>query len=208
MHAPEDWDERPERKLTPAAGSAGSDGGTHRDQTQRADGGPGTGGHTQRDQPQRDQPHRADGGGPGSGGIHRLDGPGPDGCTLRVDGPLGVKSLSRIRHAIADQAAQWHLAEPVVETVQTVVSELAANIVVHAGGDGSLILTHRPGVLYCQAVDHGPGMPLPALAGWRVPESGDPAAARGLWTVRMLSTRMHIDSSSLGTTVTTVLAWK
>lgn len=130
------------------------------------------------------------------------------GCALQVDGPLAERSLSRIRHAIARQAAHWHLADEIVETVQTVVCELAANIVAHADGDGMLILTHRQGTLYCQAVDRGPGMPLPFLGGWQVPEAGDPAAARGLWTVRMLSTRLYIDSSNLGTTVTAVLVWK
>lgn len=116
-----------------------------------------------------------------------------------------MKSLSRIRHAIADRAASWRLDAPIVEAVQTVSSELAANIIAHACGDGRLVLTRVPGGLYCQAIDRGPGMPLPFLAGWHAPAIGDPAAARGLWTVRTLSARMQIDSSALGTTVTAVI---
>jgi anti-sigma regulatory factor (Ser/Thr protein kinase) len=127
---------------------------------------------------------------------------------LRVDGPLTVKALSRIRQSIVGWAAAWHLDELVVETVQTISSELAANIIVHARGEGRLVLTCRPGMLYCQAIDRGPGMPRPFLAGWHVPDIGDPAAARGLWTVRMLSARMQIDSSVMGTTVTAVLLWR
>lgn len=129
-------------------------------------------------------------------------------CILRIDGPFTVSSLSRIRQAIAAQAATWHLDEPTVETLQAVSGELAANMIVHAHGDGSLILTHRPGAVYCQAIDRGPGMPLPFLAGWQAPEIGDPAAARGLWVVRMLSTRTQIDSSVMGTTVTAALVWR
>jgi len=130
------------------------------------------------------------------------------GSALRVEGPLTVESLSRIRQAIVGRAAAWRLDDSIVETVQTVSSELAANIIAHAGGEGMMILTCRPGALYCQAVDHGPGMRLPFLAGWQAPDIGDPAAARGLWTVRMLSARVQIDSSILGTTVTAALVWK
>jgi anti-sigma regulatory factor (Ser/Thr protein kinase) len=131
-----------------------------------------------------------------------------DASTIRVEGPLTVDSLSRIRHAIAGYATTWRLDDPIVEIVQTVSSELAANIIAHADGEGRLILTRRPGGLYCQAIDHGPGIPLPFWAGWQAPEIGDPDAPRGLWTVRTLSNRMQIDSSNLGTTVTAVLIWK
>ena len=131
-----------------------------------------------------------------------------DAHTIRADGPLTVASLSRIRHTIADHAATWRLDDLVVETVQTVSSELAANIILHAHGDGRLILTRRPGGLYCQAIDHGPGIALPFWAGWQAPEIGDPDAPRGLWTVRTLSARMQIDSSILGTTVTAVIIWR
>lgn len=127
---------------------------------------------------------------------------------LRFDGPLTVESLSRIRHAIADRAVSWRLDDLIVETVQSVSGELAANIIAHAEGDGGLILTRKQGGLYCQAIDHGPGMTLPFLAGWQVPAIGDPAAARGLWTVRMLSARLQIDSSVLGTTVTAVIIFR
>ena len=119
-----------------------------------------------------------------------------------------MSSLSRIRQTIAAQAAAWHVEEPIVDAIQAVSSELAANMIVHAHGDGRLIVTHRLGAVYCQAVDRGPGMPLPFLAGWQAPAIGDPAAARGLWMVRMLSTRMQIDSSVMGTTVTVALVWK
>lgn len=142
----------------------------------------------------------------GSEGSERSD--GFDASTLRVEGPLTVRSLSRIRRAITGQAGTWRLNEPMVDAVQTVSSELAANIIVHAHGDGRLIFTQRPGAFYCQAIDRGPGMPLPFLAGWQAPASGDPAAARGLWMVRMLSARVQIDSSILGTTVTAVLVWR
>ena len=121
---------------------------------------------------------------------------------------MTVSGLSWIRHTIAARAVVWHLEEPVIEAIQAIIGELAANIVVHAFGDGGLILTHRPGAVYCQAVDHGPGMTLPFLAGWQAPEIGDPAAPRGLWLVRMLSTRMQVDSSTTGTTVTVALVWK
>lgn len=131
-----------------------------------------------------------------------------DAGAIRVDGPLKVDGLSRIRQAIADQAATWGLDEHVVHAVQMVSSELATNIIVHAHGNGGLVITYRAGMIYCQAVDQGPGMTLPFLAGWNAPASGDPTAARGLWMVRMLSARLQIDSSILGTTVTAVLIGK
>jgi hypothetical protein len=51
-------------------------------------------------------------------------------------------------------------------------------------------------------------MQLPFLAGWQAPAIGDPEAPRGLWTVRMLSARLQIDSSVLGTTATAVIIWR
>lgn len=139
-------------------------------------------------------------------------GPAPsvfvDTSTFRFDGPLTAGSLSLIRQAIAELAEIWRLDDRMVEIVQTVSSELAANIIAHACGDGRLVLTRKPGGLYCQAIDRGPGLPLPFLAGWQAPAIGDPEAARGLWTVRLLSSRVQIDSSVLGTTVTAVLIWR
>lgn len=132
----------------------------------------------------------------------------PEARIVRVDGPLTVEGLGRIRQAIADRTATWDLDEHAGYTLQVICSELTSNIIKHAGGDGRLVLTYRTGSLYCQAIDRGPGMARPFLAGWSPPDWGDPAAARGLWMVRMLSVRMQIDSSVLGTTVTALVAGK
>jgi anti-sigma regulatory factor (Ser/Thr protein kinase) len=128
-----------------------------------------------------------------------------DGGPLLIFGPFDSSGLGRVRRMINERSAVWSLTDDTRHHLETIACELVGNIIRHAGGAGRLRISARSGFVYCQAVDRGPGLARPYQAGWGAPPSGDPSAARGLWLVRLLSARLHIDSSPLGTTITAAI---
>ena len=83
-----------------------------------------------------------------------------------------------------------------------VVHELAANVVRHGGGSGSLQVWWDGGRIVCRVSDSGPGMPAAASQA-EVPPHGMPGG-RGLWIARRLAD-LWIDTGPGGTTITATL---
>jgi len=123
---------------------------------------------------------------------------------LVVAGVFARDGLTALRARLAEQAQEWNLSPRVTTVLALVATELVANVIVHAGGEGRVRVSLRDGRLFCQVSDHGGGMPNPYRAGWAPPNATDPHG-RGLWVVRVFSDRLTIDSSPLGTTVTAVI---
>jgi anti-sigma regulatory factor (Ser/Thr protein kinase) len=117
--------------------------------------------------------------------------------------PFRTSGLRLVREAVAAHADAVGVPGPEVGMVVLVASELAANALRHGGGAGQLRLWRDGTVLYCQVVDHGPG-----IAGSYLGESPpDPGAVdgRGLWICRQLSSGLLISGTpgaASGTTVT------
>lgn len=120
---------------------------------------------------------------------------------LLMGGPFARSDLRAIRREIHELAVVWRLPEPVTLALEMVATELVANVVVHAQGQGRLRLSRYPGWAFCQVTDVGPGVARPYTAGWQPPFT-EQASGRGLWIARCFSDRLTIDSSPLGTTVT------
>lgn len=120
---------------------------------------------------------------------------------LDVKGPFHRTDLDQVRKLVAAHFSPG-LPQTVVHRLQTVISELVTNVIVHCGGEGRLRVTLHGSRIYCQVVDNGPGIKRAYLAGWAPPTAADPRSYRGLWLARMFSDQMTIDSSTLGTTIT------
>ena len=128
--------------------------------------------------------------------------PGPTVDSV-LEVPFRASGLRLVREAVAAHADALGVPGPEVVTVVLVASELAANALRHGGGAGQLRMWRDGTLLYCQVVDHGPG-----IAGPRLGESPpDPNAVdgRGLWICRQLSSGLLISGTrgeASGTTVT------
>lgn len=117
------------------------------------------------------------------------------------------ENLFSLRSAVAAHASALGLSNRQASDLVLVAHELAANAVRHGGASrtspGRLRLWREATTVICQVTDGGPGLADPATAGVDVV----PTVARhgrGLWIVRQVSHRLHIESGPAGATIT---AW-
>jgi anti-sigma regulatory factor (Ser/Thr protein kinase) len=118
--------------------------------------------------------------------------------------PFRTTGLRLVREAVAAHAVALHVPAPEITNVVLVASELAANALRHGGGAGQLRLWRDGTHVYCQVIDHGPGIAEP-YPGQSTP---DPTAVegRGIWICRQLSSDLVISGTQDGASGTTVTA--
>jgi anti-sigma regulatory factor (Ser/Thr protein kinase) len=131
--------------------------------------------------------------------------PPPVTADTPVDGVLDVAldadTLYAMRAAVAAHASAFGLAEPKIEKLLVVATELAANSLRHGGGCAALRLWCQDNTVYCQVTDEGPGIGDPATVGTGpIPLTAD--GGRGLWLVRQLADDLTIVNHHPGSTVT------
>jgi anti-sigma regulatory factor (Ser/Thr protein kinase) len=119
----------------------------------------------------------------GVDGLDRIAGPagGWFGDTATATFEADAKAPRDARRFVAGILARWRVDVPIDETM-CVVSELAANAVLHARMPFSLRLTYRPGVVRIEVQDGASAMPAPRAA---VPETV--SGGRGLRIVEALA---------------------
>jgi anti-sigma regulatory factor (Ser/Thr protein kinase) len=110
-------------------------------------------------------------------------------------------SLAAVRHTVTAHARANGLDDQTVNDLVLIANELAANVVLHGGGDGELFLWSADGKVFCQVSDHGRGMAEPERAG-TVAVDQHTVTGRGLWLIRQMSDSVDIVSGPEGTTVT------
>jgi anti-sigma regulatory factor (Ser/Thr protein kinase) len=109
------------------------------------------------------------------------------------DLPNELVTVPTARHLAVRQLRQWGL-EPLVTTVESIVSELVSNAIRHGGGPSRLrLIQHR--VLTCEVFDTNTGQPRP-----RHPRTLD-EHGRGLYLVARLSRRWGSRSAADGKVV-------
>jgi anti-sigma regulatory factor (Ser/Thr protein kinase) len=111
---------------------------------------------------------------------------------------FGVGDLPALRRFVADQAAGAGLRSERTSDLVLAVNELAANSVLHAGGDGSLHVWEEADELLCEIRDQGR---LEGMLLGRVRPRIDDGGGHGLWLVNHLCDLVQIRSSDAGTYV-------
>ncbi|MGW0827216.1 ATP-binding protein [Streptomyces sp. NPDC002845] len=108
-------------------------------------------------------------------------------------------SLVRLRPLVEDTAAAEGLTGVRLGEFILAVSEVAANAVEHAGGQGHLELRRLADELECRITDNGPGFTpaIPVLPGLDTARPG-----RGLWLARLVTDRLAIAANTTGSAVT------
>lgn len=112
--------------------------------------------------------------------------------------PVHFGQLSRVRRLTAEHARGLGLTEERVDEVILVVSELAANSVVHGGGAGTVHLWNEDAHLVVQTSDSG--HITDPLAG-RTPAGPVQIGGRGLLVVNLLADLVRVHSTAEGTTI-------
>ena len=111
-----------------------------------------------------------------------------------------VALITSVRHAVDRGAAGAGLTGQRLEDFVLAVNEIVTNAVRHAGGGGSLRMWLIGGVLICEVVDKGAGIPQERLDGQALPPS-HAISGRGLWLARHLVDEVTVSTGEGGTIV-------
>jgi anti-sigma regulatory factor (Ser/Thr protein kinase) len=122
-------------------------------------------------------------------------------AAVLLDRSFDRASLHVLRSALDAHAADLGMSERRLNHLLIIASELASNVIRHAGGRGRLRLRRTDGLLRCEVSDDGPGITEPERLGTARPDIEAPDG-RGIWMVRQLADELMIATGSHGTTVT------
>ena len=121
---------------------------------------------------------------PVTGPVHRLD--------------VGM-SLPRLRRELTSLGAALGLSEGRVDSLVVAVNELAANVLEHGAGKGTVSVWRAPGRWVCDVFDEGGGLADP-LTGYRPADTMRPRGY-GLWITRQSCDFMEICGDADGSLV-------
>jgi len=128
---------------------------------------------------------------------------------VALDQTFDAESLVALRSAVAAHGADLGLTEHRVGDLVLVAHELASNAVRHGGATsaspGRLRLWREGASVVCEVSDTGPGLADPDRVGMR-PVPPAESNGRGLWIIRRVVDRLHIDTGPDRTTLTTTLS--
>ncbi|QFR02515.1 ATP-binding protein [Streptomyces phaeolivaceus] len=139
-----------------------------------------------------------------AGGTGGGDDPGPTPETLLLKRHFTGENLPQVRAQVEDTAAAAGLGGVRLGEFTLAVSEIAANAVEHAGGQGRLELRRLPHELECRITDNGPGFTptIPDL----LPGLTDTCPGRGLWLAHLVTDRLTVTTDLRGAGAEVTLA--
>ncbi|WP_433608314.1 ATP-binding protein [Dactylosporangium sp. CA-139114] len=112
-----------------------------------------------------------------------------------------VALITPVRHAVNRGAAAAGLTGQRLEDFVLAVNEIVTNAVRHAGGGGTLRMWVADGVLVCEVVDKGAGIPEERLSGEAALPPSSAISGRGLWLARHLVDDVLVTTGEAGTIV-------
>jgi serine/threonine-protein kinase RsbW len=112
-----------------------------------------------------------------------------------------VALITPVRHAVSRGAVGAGLTGQRLEDFVLAVNEIVTNAVRHAGGGGTLRMWLAAGVLICEVVDKGAGIPEERLSADRALPPSSAISGRGLWLARHLVDDVAVSTGEAGTIV-------
>lgn len=150
-------------------------------------------------------------GGESEGRARAVGGPGgadpgtaPE--TLLLKRHFTGENLPQVRAFVEDAAAAAGLCGVRLGEFTLAVSEIAANAVEHAGGQGHLELRRLPHELECRITDNGPGF-IPAIPELLPGLTGN-CPGRGLWLAHLVTDRLTVTTDPTGAGAEVTLAMR
>ncbi|WP_308010689.1 ATP-binding protein [Streptomyces sp. AC495_CC817] len=123
------------------------------------------------------------------------DAPALPRATLLLKRHFTGENLPQVRAQVEDTAAAAGLGGVRLGEFTLAVSEIAANAVEHAGGQGRLELRLLPHELECRITDDGPGF-TPAIP--ELPGLTGTCPGRGLWLAHLVTDRLTVRTDTTG----------
>ena len=117
-----------------------------------------------------------------------------------LDRRFGREEITVVRHLVADHLTTVGLDGARLQGFVLAVNEVITNVVLHAGGQGRIVLWHTGGSAWCTVTDSGPGIPERYLGPPEVPEAFE-VGGRGIWLAYQLCDEVSMATGPIGTTV-------
>jgi anti-sigma regulatory factor (Ser/Thr protein kinase) len=130
--------------------------------------------------------------------VHSDRGVTGDRSTL-LDRQFGRDEITVVRHEVTAQLESGPLGERLHGFVLA-INEVITNAVLHAGGQGRIVLSVTVSAVYCTVTDSGPGIPEQYRRPPTVPEAFE-VGGRGIWLAHQLCDDVTMATGPIGTTI-------
>lgn len=116
-----------------------------------------------------------------------------------LDRVFGRDDITLLRHEVGERLDTGLLGDR-LDGFVLAVNEVITNVVLHAGGNGRLVLDSSGSAVWCTVTDSGPGIPERFQNPPEVPEAFD-VGGRGIWLAYQLCDEVTMATGPIGTTI-------
>ena len=131
---------------------------------------------------------------PDAGPVHA-----DSGGSILLDRRFGRDEITVVRHEVTARLDTGLLADRLHGFVLA-INEVITNAVLHAGGQGRIVLSLTGEAVFCTVTDSGPGIPEQYRRPPTVPEAFE-VGGRGIWLAHQLCDEVTMASGPIGTTI-------
>jgi anti-sigma regulatory factor (Ser/Thr protein kinase) len=117
-----------------------------------------------------------------------------------LDRRFGAHEIAVLRHEVSARLTTVGLTGDRLHSFVLAVNEVITNVVLHAGGQGRIVVRVTGGSAWCTVTDSGPGIPARFLDQPEVPETFD-LGGRGIWLTHQLCDEVTLATGPIGTTI-------
>ena len=125
--------------------------------------------------------------------------PLPGDATL-LDRAFGRDDITVVRHEVQELLVSAGLTGDRLQGFVLAVNEVITNVVLHAGGQGRIVVHVSGGSLWCTVTDSGPGIPPVYLSPPDIPGAFE-VGGRGIWLAYRLCDEVTMATGPVGTTI-------
>ncbi|WP_433828133.1 ATP-binding protein [Actinoplanes sp. CA-015351] len=129
-----------------------------------------------------------------------LDAARPSAAPVLLDCAFGQEDITVLRHEVTARLTPLGLNADRRHGYILAVNEVITNVVLHAGGEGRLVLRTEGGSVWCMVTDSGPGIPGGYLDDPQAPEAFE-VGGRGLWLAHQLCDEVTTATGPIGTSI-------
>ncbi|HWS34183.1 MAG TPA: ATP-binding protein [Actinoplanes sp.] len=133
-------------------------------------------------------------------GEPRADAVPPREWPMLLDRAFGPDDITVLRHESIRVMRAAGLGGDRLDGFVLAVNEVITNVVLHAGGEGRIVLKIENGSVWCVVTDSGPGIPGAYLDGLHTPEAFE-LGGRGLWLAHQLCDEVTTATGPIGTSI-------
>ena len=119
---------------------------------------------------------------------------------MLLDRSFGHNDITTLRHEVSAQLGPLGLSADRRHGYLLAINEVITNVVLHAGGNGRLVLRVESGAVWCVVTDSGPGIPGGGVNDVRAPEAFE-VGGRGLWLAHQLCDDVTTATGPIGTSI-------